>query len=303
MSRSTHLLEDALLRRRTPRGGLASVATGPPDVEATAIGLLAMRSAGNGFTEPAEEAGTWLVAQQLPQGAWPVTKALPEPSWATAWCVLALLPEESAGVRLDDAGRWLVAREGRRPPWWARALGRWAGEDERLQQDLSLRGWPWHGDAASWVEPTAISLLALRLLDAGSPIAGAPERVDEGRRLLLDRMCVGGGWNYGNRRVLGEALPPYPDTTAISLLALQGLDVEVTGPNLDALEEGLAGTASSLGLALGALALELHERSSDGMLRRLDERVRRRGPPSATRSIALALLALEGGSSGLRIPS
>jgi hypothetical protein len=265
MSRSTHLLEDALLRRRTPRGGLASVATGPPDVEATAIGLLAMRSAGNGFTEPAEEAGTWLVAQQLPQGAWPVTKALPEPSWATAWCVLALLPEESAGVRLDDAGRWLVAREGRRPPWWARALGRWAGEDERLQQDLSLRGWPWHGDAASWVEPTAISLLA--------------------------------------RRVLGEALPPYPDTTAISLLALQGLDVEVTGPNLDALEEGLAGTASSLGLALGALALELHERSSDGMLRRLDERVRRRGPPSATRSIALALLALEGGSSGLRIPS
>jgi len=39
--------------------------------------------------------------------------------------------------------------------------------------------------------------------------------------MLLDRECVGGGWNYGNRVVLGEDLPPFAQTTAIAMLALQ----------------------------------------------------------------------------------
>ena len=39
--------------------------------------------------------------------------------------------------------------------------------------------------------------------------------------LIYDRMCESGGWNYGNSQVLGETLWPYPDVTAIALIALR----------------------------------------------------------------------------------
>ncbi|MCI0634931.1 MAG: hypothetical protein L0206_13595 [Actinobacteria bacterium] len=35
---------------------------------------------------------------------------------------------------------------------------------------------------------------------------------------------MGGGWNYDNRTVLDEDLPPYIQTTAFALLALRGAD-------------------------------------------------------------------------------
>ena len=39
--------------------------------------------------------------------------------------------------------------------------------------------------------------------------------------MIYDRMCKGGGWNYGNSKVLDYALWPYPDITAVALIALQ----------------------------------------------------------------------------------
>ena len=42
--------------------------------------------------------------------------------------------------------------------------------------------------------------------------------------MLRDRETVGGGWNYGNRVVLGEDLEPYAQTTAAALVALQRAD-------------------------------------------------------------------------------
>jgi hypothetical protein len=39
--------------------------------------------------------------------------------------------------------------------------------------------------------------------------------------MLLDRVCVAGGWNSGNSVVYGESLRPHVEATAIALLALQ----------------------------------------------------------------------------------
>jgi len=39
--------------------------------------------------------------------------------------------------------------------------------------------------------------------------------------MLLDRACVGGGWNAGNSLVYGVLLRPHVEATAIALLALQ----------------------------------------------------------------------------------
>jgi hypothetical protein len=43
-----------------------------------------------------------------------------------------------------------------------------------------------------------------------------------GEKMILERRCSDGGWNYGNRKVLGTDLPSYPETTALALLGLSG---------------------------------------------------------------------------------
>jgi hypothetical protein len=55
-------------------------------------------------------------------------------------------------------------------------------------------------------------------------------------RMLLDRRCRDGGWNYGNRRVLGADLPSYPETTALALMALDGHAAVAWGAALDQVE-------------------------------------------------------------------
>jgi hypothetical protein len=297
MSSALAELGQALAERRAPDGGFAALPDGPADTESTALAALA--SAGRS----ARPALDWLLARQRPDGAFPHTDAVGEPSWATAWAALALARNEVSAEPLVRAARWLVAREGRRPGPLARALGRLTGQHRVLEQDRTLRGWPWHAAAASWVEPTAAALLALRVLAEEAPVAGAEARIAEGERLLWDRTCVGGGWNYGNRRVLGEALLPFPDTTALALLALQASPrAEALAEGCAALEALLDARASCLALALGALAFELHARDAAPLRARLVARIGASGPPAETRALAFALLALRGGT-GLRVPA
>lgn len=89
-------------------------------------------------------------------------------------------------------------------------------------QDRRLDGWPWTPGTANWVEPTAHALRALRLSLPHHEAAAARERIAIGERLLLDRRCRDGGWNYGNKRVLQEDLPSYSECTALALIGLSG---------------------------------------------------------------------------------
>ena len=82
--------------------------------------------------------------------------------------------------------------------------------------DGSLRGWAWVEGTFSWVEPTAYALISSRILgDLKSKI------VLEGRAMLLDRQCADGGWNYGNKEVLGRALGSDFRSTAWAVMALE----------------------------------------------------------------------------------
>ncbi len=49
----------------------------------------------------------------------------------------------------------------------------------------------------------------------------AAERIEIGERMLRDRACGAGGWNYGGSNVYGQELFPYVPTTALGLLAMQ----------------------------------------------------------------------------------
>jgi len=80
--------------------------------------------------------------------------------------------------------------------------------------DPTLPGWGWVPGTAAWVEPTAFALLSLRRAGGSAALQG------EAVALLEDRVCRGGGWNYGNPLAFDRALPPQPGPTAWAALAL-----------------------------------------------------------------------------------
>jgi hypothetical protein len=88
-----------------------------------------------------------------------------------------------------------------------------------IKQDSSLQGWTWSDGAFSWVEPTAWCMLAVKKLAPNAPAAEA--RLREAERLMRDRACHGGGWNYGNKEVYGQSLLPHVPPTAAGVLAFQ----------------------------------------------------------------------------------
>ncbi|EKD35048.1 MAG: hypothetical protein ACD_75C02077G0001, partial [uncultured bacterium] len=156
---------------------------------------------------------------------------------ATLWAALALknLPEYRsqflksaiflADQQLED-GRLLLDGECRKVFWLAApAIWVWHGLDAfQAQQhlailfllghsgvhyprkpqspsehDTSIRGWPWVADTHSWIDPTAMSLMTLRLVNHEKH-----PRAEEAVKMILDRQLPHGGWNYGNTKVFGN---------------------------------------------------------------------------------------------------
>ncbi|MDF1501892.1 hypothetical protein, partial [Roseisolibacter sp. H3M3-2] len=241
-------------------------------------------------------ASAWLVARQRADGGWPATTQVDAPSWAGATALLALARLGGAPDAVARGGEWLLAREANRFDLSTRLLFRfqkWRGAAVPTELDATLSGWPWVDGTFGWVEPTAIALLALRA--AGVRGARAEERAGQGTRMLLDRAVPGGGWNYGNTKVLGQDVAPYPDTTAWALLALRGEPTAAAASRegVARLDTMLAHTRSTLARALGALALRAHSTDDAPVRAALAARVLE-SPPAEVRARALALLALAG---------
>ena len=131
------------------------------------------------------------------------------------------------------------------------------------RQDNSIQGWSWIDDTFSWVEPTAWCLLALKTCAQPWHARIDPVRIRDAERLLVDRSCRGGGWNYGNSNMLGKELVPYVPTTAVALLALRDRGSEpVVTEGLAFLERHSTSERSAMALGLASRALRAYGRDT-----------------------------------------
>lgn len=279
-------LREALLEAQGPEGGFGYLQGQPAATEPTTLASLALGCLGHGtHKESVRQARRWLAANQLPSGGWPARPPDTEESWAGALALLALAGDkESREVRRRGL-RWLLS-----------ASGRPVKVDPKVFAiDGKLRGWPWAPENFSWVEPTSYALMALKRLAAEAGPKARP-RIAEGEAFLFDRVVDQGGWNYGNRRVYGQPYEPYPETTAVALIALQAYpgrsDVQ---RSLGVLRRAASHRAASgLQVAWAILCLKVFGLSTEGLPQRLGEIYERDGFLGRVPTLALALMADSG---------
>ncbi|MGA3028234.1 MAG: prenyltransferase/squalene oxidase repeat-containing protein [Bryobacteraceae bacterium] len=216
MAESLRQRLDLLRRVQNDDGGWGYFPGRRSWLEPTAYAMLAL----DGRADRAALEGAWrlLESWQLPDGSWrPGADVAGPGTWVTALGVHLCCLRGKFDDRFTNGVRWLLSTQGREGNWLARVMA--AIQPTGADNDLTHHGWPWLRGTSSWVEPTAQTIVALRLAAAHYP--GVEARVRDAEELILTRKCRDGGWNYGSRRALGIDLPSYPETTALALLGLQ----------------------------------------------------------------------------------
>ncbi|RJR33853.1 MAG: hypothetical protein C4567_16450 [Deltaproteobacteria bacterium] len=232
-----------ILRQRVlePEGGFAGHAGGGYRADATAWAAVALEAVGQ-RSDWLTLARGCLAAQQLADGRVSLSPQHPDAVWPTPLAVLAWHQARDYREATDKAARFMLATTGRH---WPR------NPSLAYEHDPSLKGWPWISATHSWVEPTAMAVMALRISGCGEH-----ERVKEGIRLLLDRQLPGGGWNYGNTKVFGQELFPFPESTGVALNALRGAASPAqVRKSLDYLHSRLKEVRTPLALSWGLMGL------------------------------------------------
>lgn len=260
---TTSIYADALAAARLRDGGFGLAHGGASEAEPTAVAALAL-------DDPVARA--WLARTQRPDGGFAAADGRPESPSVAALAALALADDREARSRA-----------------FAHALANRAptvGESGDGDQD-GRDGWGWTNDSYSWVEPTSRVLLATKILHPDDAATRA-----EAVRILRERHCLDGGWNYGSTSVKGVDLRGYAQTTAVALMALQGEAPSLVDPALRFLKKRWRDEPGGLTLAQSAVALDLHRAEGVGEIRTaLDTAFRKTAFLGNVLAIAWAALA------------
>ena len=290
----TSRLRDTLIAAANPGGGWPYYAGKSSRIEPTCWALLALTGTTENAADWPRVAGPhlqWLARTQRADGLLVDVAEAPAnfASNGLAVCVLTHLGTGAPNVtRIVDA---LIAAKGI------------SVKEPDPRQDNALQGWPWLPDTFSWLEPTSWCLLALK--KAGTQRRGAAARIEEGERLIANRVCEPGGWNYGNASVVGQDLRPYVPTTAVALLALQDRPhVPAVERSVVWLRDSRLKEPSASALAMAAIALRVHGQPVDDVEVRLAgdaDRAERIGNLHAMAAMLYALTASVHGVKSLRL--
>jgi len=280
-----------LRRRELPQGGWSFGGSLQPSVEATTLAILASAAE---FPEVPAHSVRFLLSVQRGDGSWPAFKGDDDGSWTTAMAAVALSRVGGDSRVLEKATAWLLDTKGREAHW----LWRWKFKtaDAPAGIDPDKYGWPWMPGANSWVIPTAFAVIALKQFSACNLSEEADRRIRTGIAMLLDRACVGGGWNAGNCVVYGSPLKPHIEATAAALMALQD---EPRSPLIMRSVEWLRGQTVNLravsSLAWSILCLFLFGASVDDLKSRLAAQAAEVSRIQSNSTLAIAALALQCG--------
>ena len=199
-----------------------------PCTEPTA--LCAMALGAHGRSSNHQMALGWLAKLQTAGGSVGVSATHPQPRWPTSLAVLAwqvgrfAKPSYQAartsgvcgrecdlGTAIDRAVQWILTSKGKCSP-----------RSADLGHDRSLLGWPWVLGTHSWVEPTAMHLLALKATGFGMHVRSRSGAA-------FDRPVVGRRWlQLREHQRAGPGIGAARSAHGIVLLALIG-EEDTTG--------------------------------------------------------------------------
>lgn len=222
---------------RNGDGGFPPAPGGASEPEPTALAAIALRDG---------DAVAWLQSHQAEDGGFILGPVAVRNDSATPLAALAL----GSGLAQERAVDYLLSHQAKQ-----------LGNDERFPHNPETLGWGWTSLTFGWVEPTARALHAVKLL---APDRGA-SAIADGRLVLQDRECAGGGWNYGNRAVLGRELEPYLQTTAAAVIALHDEADDLRARGLQVLEALWPNEQGGLGWAMTLAALKLCDAPSQAL--------------------------------------
>ena len=246
-----------LCANQNPDGGWGYFPGKASWLEPTAYAVLALR----GRDSNAVSDGAWKLIRswQRPDGSFRPSREVEDGTWVTALAVTVA----SVGARDESSIRagvdWLLSVVGAEHNMWTRTGSFLHLIKARL--DVSHEGWPWREGNASWIEPTAHTLVALKKVADWYRPAEVDARIRDGEALIISRRCTDGGWNYGTPNMLYVEQPSYPETTALALLGLEGRNGRDFPGALDFAQRSREDTKSSLGRAWLQIALRGHGRN------------------------------------------
>ncbi len=236
----------------------------------------------------------FLGAARNADGSWGYQRGATGQLEPTILCAAAGLPLANDWIRAQPRA-WpsllLPAAIADLDPVLASETADWILTQESVSLDLSkdfdgtIPAWSWVAGTSAWVEPTCYAILSLAKTGKGAA------RVAEGRRLLRDRQCNDGGWNYGNPRIFGTELEGQAAPTGWALLALERNDPAIDR-GLRSLDAAKA-EPSTLALSVAVLATVWHQRDPAAFVELLAPRIGSEGARGRIDWTALAVLALQ----------
>ena len=284
-------LAEKLKSRQMKSGGWAYFDSVQESLEATCLAELALAPE---MQASSSAAILFLLKSQLSDGGWPAFLGDSEGSWTTALALCTLNSTGDFTAAREKAFRWLYAERGREGHWFWR--WKFKTSDRNVRFDPDKYGWPWVTGSASWVIPTAFSIIAIEQFTVCNRSEESEKRIHLGVEMLLDRACVDGGWNSGNSLVYGVPLRPHVEATAIALLALQDEQrTEMVQKSLSWLRQNAASVDSVSSLAWCILTLFVYQEPIGGLRNRLATIIGDGHDIRNNATLATALLALKCG--------
>lgn len=284
-------LQKALVSAQSADGGWPYYAGRASRIEPTCWALLALSVLPGFAANVVARARSFVRGLQQKNGLL-VEAGMPGPN--NAWNGLALLADIS--VDGGDGGPWRQALVSGLLSVKGIALDE---DSTPVRQNNRLQAWSWTDGTFSWIEPTALCVLALK--KSGVSSASVRTRLAEAEAMILDRVCDGGGWNYGNAQVLGQDLRAYVPTTALAVMAMQDRrEHPAIRASINWLKNHAESEPATMALSLSTLGLQVLGQSADAPRALLIRQAPRTYAFGNRHLMATALYALTSAEHGAR---